>query len=112
MVRSIDAPTHKPRARCRLQARVATNCICAFALLLALLDATQAAPSHFASNVDIVRQVPSMGQDIEPQTSSLSRDKWIGLGLAVSSSLAIGTSFIITKKASGRGDFLIVVHSC
>ncbi|PWN43585.1 DUF803-domain-containing protein [Ceraceosorus guamensis] len=30
--------------------------------------------------------------------SSLTRDKWIGLGLAISSSLAIGTSFIITKK--------------
>jgi hypothetical protein len=31
---------------------------------------------------------------------NLTRDKWIGLGLAISSSLAIGTSFIITKKAS------------
>ena len=29
---------------------------------------------------------------------NLTRDKWIGLGLAISSSLAIGTSFIITKK--------------
>ena len=27
-------------------------------------------------------------------------DKYIGLALAVSSSIAIGTSFIITKKAS------------
>lgn len=33
--------------------------------------------------------------------STLSRDKWIGLGLAISSSLAIGTSFIITKKVGG-----------
>lgn len=32
---------------------------------------------------------------------NLTRDKWIGLGLAISSSLAIGTSFIITKKVSG-----------
>jgi magnesium transporter len=30
-------------------------------------------------------------------------DKWIGLALAVSSSLAIGTSFIITKKVRGFG---------
>lgn len=29
---------------------------------------------------------------------NLGREKWIGLGLAISSSLAIGTSFIITKK--------------
>ena len=27
-------------------------------------------------------------------------DKWIGLALAMSGSLAIGTSFIITKKVS------------
>ncbi|CAD6886484.1 unnamed protein product [Tilletia controversa] len=42
--------------------------------------------------------------------SSLTRDKWIGLGLAISSSLAIGTSFIITKKglidAAERGSGL------
>lgn len=29
-------------------------------------------------------------------------DKYIGLALAVSSSIAIGTSFIITKKASPK----------
>jgi len=42
--------------------------------------------------------------------NSLTRDKWIGLGLAISSSLAIGTSFIITKKglidAAERGSGL------
>ncbi|KAK0544657.1 hypothetical protein OC845_005476 [Tilletia horrida] len=42
--------------------------------------------------------------------NSLTRDKWIGLGLAISSSLAIGTSFIITKKglmdAADRGSGL------
>ncbi|EPQ27507.1 uncharacterized protein PFL1_05045 [Pseudozyma flocculosa PF-1] len=42
--------------------------------------------------------------------SSLTRDKWIGLTLAISSSLAIGTSFIITKKglmdAADRGSGL------
>jgi len=32
--------------------------------------------------------------------ASLTRDKWIGIGLAVSSSLAIGISSIITKKVS------------
>ena len=31
-------------------------------------------------------------------TMDLIEDKWIGLGLAISSSVAIGTSFIITKK--------------
>ena len=31
-------------------------------------------------------------------SSTLSQDKWIGLMLAISSSAAIGTSFIITKK--------------
>jgi hypothetical protein len=34
------------------------------------------------------------------QTFSMVEDKYIGLALAVSSSLAIGTSFIITKKVS------------
>ena len=42
--------------------------------------------------------------------SSLTRDKWIGLTLAISSSMAIGTSFIITKKglmdAADRGSGL------
>lgn len=32
--------------------------------------------------------------------AGLTRDKWIGIGLAVSSSLAIGISSIITKKVS------------
>jgi drug/metabolite transporter (DMT)-like permease len=42
---------------------------------------------------------PSLANDQYTNTfSTLSRDKWIGLGLAISSSLAIGTSFIITKK--------------
>lgn len=34
-----------------------------------------------------------------PITPDGQRDKYIGLALAISSSLAIGTSFIITKKA-------------
>ena len=34
-------------------------------------------------------------------------DKYIGLALAVSSSIAIGTSFIITKKASRQPVFAI-----
>ncbi|SPO24521.1 related to DUF803 domain membrane protein [Ustilago trichophora] len=34
----------------------------------------------------------------ESAQSSLTQQKWIGLTLAISSSLAIGTSFIITKK--------------
>lgn len=33
-----------------------------------------------------------------PITSAGQRDKLIGLALAISSSLAIGSSFIITKK--------------
>jgi hypothetical protein len=33
-----------------------------------------------------------------PSLSAMIEDKYIGLALAVSSSLAIGTSFIITKK--------------
>ncbi|KAK0519339.1 hypothetical protein OC835_007556 [Tilletia horrida] len=48
--------------------------------------------------------------DLTSGLSSLTRDKWIGLCLAVSSSLAIGTSFIITKKglidAAERGSGL------
>lgn len=34
--------------------------------------------------------------------TSLNGDKWIGLMLAMSSSAAIGTSFIITKKVRAR----------
>lgn len=37
---------------------------------------------------------------MEPITVDGQRDKYIGLALAISSSLAIGTSFIITKKVS------------
>ena len=51
-----------------------------------------ASPSLFAP-------LPSMA-DL-PITPEGQRDKYIGLALAISSSLAIGTSFIITKKARG-----------
>ena len=37
--------------------------------------------------------------------TSINSDKWIGLMLAISSSIAIGTSFIITKKVR-------MVHLC
>lgn len=57
----------------------------------AISDSRQVAPSSAAGGL----------ADFPVGYSSLTRDKWIGLGLAVSSSLAIGTSFIITKKASG-----------
>lgn len=36
--------------------------------------------------------------------ATLSQDKWIGLVLAISSSVAIGTSFIITKKVGAAGE--------
>ena len=36
------------------------------------------------------------------QQPAMIEDKYIGLALAVSSSLAIGTSFIITKKVRAR----------
>lgn len=81
-------------------------------ILLLFIPSTIASPiddsSHFSS-----RQI-SQQQNTTPPTgefsygSTLSRDKWIGLGLAISSSLAIGTSFIITKKglmdAAERGN--------
>lgn len=59
-----------------------------------------AAPSPIASLNWQVREESHTGgfEETGQHFSSLSRDKWIGLGLAISSSLAIGTSFIITKK--------------
>lgn len=41
---------------------------------------------------------PETPTPAETNQSSLTQQKWIGLTLAISSSLAIGTSFIITKK--------------
>ncbi|TKY85484.1 hypothetical protein EX895_005646 [Sporisorium graminicola] len=41
---------------------------------------------------------PEQQTPAESAQSSLTQQKWIGLTLAISSSLAIGTSFIITKK--------------
>lgn len=41
-----------------------------------------------------------MAESIIPITIEGQRDKYIGLGLAICSSLAIGISFIITKKVS------------
>lgn len=76
----------------RLQT-VLSNCVFVICCVIALFRSCSAAPS--ATSYEIRQGVPP-----EPYTqfSSLSRDKWIGLGLAISSSLAIGTSFIITKK--------------
>ncbi|KDN46272.1 DUF803-domain-containing protein [Tilletiaria anomala UBC 951] len=54
---------------------------------------------HAANGKQASQQAPA-SQDDGGYTyiPNLTRDKWIGLGLAISSSLAIGTSFIITKK--------------
>ncbi|KAE8229117.1 hypothetical protein CF326_g5922 [Tilletia indica] len=69
--------------------------------------------SYLASAASAAVQNTGMTSPMADLTSglnSLTRDKWIGLGLAVSSSLAIGTSFIITKKglidAAERGSGL------
>ena len=37
-------------------------------------------------------------------------DKYIGLALALSGSLAIGTSFIITKKVLANRPLSVVIH--
>lgn len=52
-----------------------------------------------ASPIDRPAFLPPEAQTpAESTQSSLTQQKWIGLTLAISSSLAIGTSFIITKK--------------
>lgn len=89
--------------RAWLRPKYAFVCLAA---LLFLAHQTQAAPSSFDSPDHYLRQssnsrLPNTANEGTTQFSSLSRDKWIGLGLAISSSLAIGTSFIITKKVSG-----------
>ena len=81
-----------------------------FSIILLLIPSATASP---IDNIISSRQI-SQQQNTTPPTgefsygSTLSRDKWIGLGLAISSSLAIGTSFIITKKglmdAAERGN--------
>lgn len=55
---------------------------------------------HFAlpSARDAAGAAPTTSPGDTTYIPNLGRDKWIGLGLAISSSLAIGTSFIITKK--------------
>lgn len=73
------------------------------AVLLVILQGAMAVPFPSTSSGWQDRQELSHTGGFEEtgqHFSSLSRDKWIGLGLAISSSLAIGTSFIITKKVS------------
>ncbi len=63
----------------------------------------RARSSDASDSADRARRQQYQQQQGQPEMSyipNLTRDKWIGLGLAISSSLAIGTSFIITKKVS------------
>lgn len=92
----------------RSKATLALCVALAFITLLPLFQGALAAPSPSTPKPFTIlprqdsKAAPSDG--MQGHFSSLSRDKWIGLGLAISSSLAIGTSFIITKKVG--------LHSC
>ncbi|PWN51594.1 DUF803-domain-containing protein [Violaceomyces palustris] len=72
-------------------------------LLIVLASSTVASPGASPQPAHLPNRVtqnsaPQPSPTDQGGLSSLTRDKWIGLGLAISSSLAIGTSFIITKK--------------
>ncbi len=75
---------------CGLRSRLVR--IATMAMLLWTI-ATHAAPAP----IDRPGYLPP-DPTVDQTQSSLTQQKWIGLTLAISSSLAIGTSFIITKK--------------
>lgn len=86
------------------------------ALALILASAVMASPTAaWTREREISAPLPRQAQpsgEVGGTFSTLTRDKWIGLGLAISSSLAIGTSFIITKKVSGIFERLSTRMSC
>ena len=55
--------------------------------------------------IDFTQRAPTSSAPSFPTT--MVEDKYIGLALAVSGSVAIGTSFIITKKVSSTSTSLL-----
>ena len=82
--------------------RLTLSALALLALAPAVLSLSLRDASEPLSLRDAASSAAQAGVPAATGLSSLTRDKWIGLALAISSSLAIGTSFIITKKVRSR----------
>jgi hypothetical protein len=82
--------------------RLTLSALALLALAPAVLSLSLRDASEPLSLRDAASSAAQAGVPATTGLSSLTRDKWIGLALAISSSLAIGTSFIITKKVRSR----------
>lgn len=92
---SFDSPPDTQLGRKAAEAAASAPAASAFARI-------PSAPSSLFPLLPRQNDAPGPASAAEQQQDTyiphLTQDKWIGLGLAISSSLAIGTSFIITKK--------------